>query len=141
VEIDTQELQTIKIDITSFRPSYELAESDDECGFDETFMLMIRGSATLGIPEADDLVVLQVKGSRMAGVDWTRTEEGSVLGIGLLKAMKDGLFVEVFLPFDAALRLSGCFEAGTIGKVVIDCDPITAVGGRSYLRQVRFSPA
>ena len=138
---EEQDLQTIQIDIKSFRPSYELAESDDEFGFDETFMLMIRGSATLGIPDADDLVVLQVKASRMAGADWVRTEEGSVLGIGLLKAMKDGLFVEVFVPFDAALKVSGCLEAGAIGKAVIDCDPITAVGARSYLRRVRFSPA
>lgn len=140
MEIDAQDLQSIQIDITSFRPSYELEESDDECGFDETFSLMIRGSAGSGIPGADDLVVIHVTGSRMAGTDWA-SEEGAVLGVGLVKAMKDGLFVEVFLPLDAAMKVAGSLEAGAIGKAVIDCDPIKAVGDRSFLRRVRFSPA
>jgi hypothetical protein len=138
---DNQNLQSFHIDIKGFRPSYDIEERDDRDGFDESFRIMIRGSATLNLPGAADLVVIQVSGSRLSGSDWANSDEGSVLGIGLVKAMTDGLFVETFLPFDAALKVSGCFETGAIGKVVIDCDPINAVGDRSYVRRVRFSPA
>ena len=139
---EDQDLQTIQIDIERVRPSYEIAESGDLPGFEETFTLIVRGSSALEILGADNFGLIHIRGSRtMESAALERIEEESMPGIGLVTSTKDGLVIQTILPLDAALKLSGCVESGTIGKVVAECDPIEVVGDQSALRSIRFIPA
>ena len=139
---DTSELQNIRFDIAHVRPSYDLDESDDPAGFEETLSVMIRGETKPSIKGASAFGLIHIKASRqMEATDIERVYSDASEGVGLVSSTTDGLIVLTALPFDAAWRIADAIHTGQIGKALVECDPIEGLGASSAVRSLRFMPA
>jgi hypothetical protein len=135
-------IQTVRFDIEHVRPSYELTESDDPSGFEETLTVMVRGAVNLKLPGSTDFGIIHIKASRpMMSTSLRRIAEESSHGVGQLTATREGLIVQSILPFDAAWNIAAAIKAGQLGTAVVECQPIEAVGEQAFVRSVKFSPA